>query len=203
MDDAFDAPFRADPDAALREIWRRLARGAADRRSGLHVVQLATVGADGGPRVRSVVLRGVEPSAARLRVHTDRRSGKWAEIAADPRAELHAYDARAKLQVRLRGALRALAAGPEADAAWAATGPGSRTAYRAAIAPGAPLDDPAAADPDPGTRAPADPEAGRDRFAVLLLEATRIEWLWLAHGGHRRALHERGPQGWTGGWIAP
>jgi hypothetical protein len=201
--DETDAPFRDDLDAALAEIWRRLARGAADRRSGFHTVQLATLGLDGAPRVRTVVLRGVEQAAGRLRVHTDRRSGKWAEIAAEPRVELHAYDPRAKLQVRLRGRALPQGEGPLADAAWAASAPGSRACYRAALAPGSALDDPAKADPDPARRAEAGPMEGRDRFAVLLLVAARVEWLWLAAGGHRRAAHERAEGGWTGGWLAP
>lgn len=205
--DETDAHFRDDLDAALAEIWRRLARGAADRRSGFHTVQLATLGLDGAPRVRTVVLRGVEQSAGRLRVHTDRRSAKWAEIAAEPRVELHAYDARAKLQVRMRGRVLPQGEGPLADAAWAASSPGSRACYRAAQAPGATLDDPAEADPDPARRTEAAPLDGRDRFAVLLLEAARVEWLWLAAGGHRRAVHERAAgepgAGWVGRWLAP
>jgi hypothetical protein len=205
--DETDAPFRDDLDAALAEIWRRLARGAADRRSGFHTVQLATLGLDGAPRVRTVVLRGVEQAAGRLRVHTDRRSAKWAEIAAEPRVELHAYDPRAKLQVRMRGRILPQAEGPVADAAWAASSPGSRACYRAALAPGSALHDPAEADSEPALRAQADPQDGRDRFAALLLEATRVEWLWLAAGGHRRAAHERGAgergAGWAGRWLAP
>jgi hypothetical protein len=157
--------------------------------------------------VRTVVLRGVEAAAGRLRVHTDRRSAKWAEIAAEPRVELHAYDARAKLQVRLRGRVLPQAEGPLADAAWTASAPGSRACYRAALAPGLSLADPAEADPDPARRAEAGELEGRDRFAVLLLEAARVEWLWLAAGGHRRAAHERvggdPGAGWTGRWLAP
>lgn len=199
--DESDAPFRDDLDVALAEIWRRLARGAADRRSGFHTVQLATLGLDGAPRVRTVVLRGAEAAAGRLRIHTDTRSAKWAELAAEPRVELHAYDARAKLQLRLRGLAQAQDSGPLADAAWAATGPGSRRIYAGALAPGAALTDPAAADPQDATADGADD--GRARFAAILLAPERIEWLWLASGGHRRAVHERGAAGWTGRWLVP
>jgi hypothetical protein len=98
-----DAHFYNDLDATLGELWRRLARRVADRRSGFHTVQLASIGPDGMPWVRTVVLRGVEAAARRLRVHTDRRSAKFAEPAARPAVEVCAYDPRAKIQLRLRG----------------------------------------------------------------------------------------------------
>jgi hypothetical protein len=197
------APSPADLTAALEEIRARLARGAADRRSAFHTAQLATAGLDGGPRVRTVVLRGADLGAARLRIHTDRRSPKAAEIAAEPRVELHLYDPRARLQLRLRGLARVEAEGAAADEAWRRSAPGSRVCYRGPFAPGAPLPAPGAADPGPEARAPADPDAGRDRFAAVAIAAERIDALWLAASGHRRALFRREGEGWSGGWIAP
>ncbi|MGD9409624.1 MAG: pyridoxamine 5'-phosphate oxidase, partial [Thiohalocapsa sp.] len=54
-----DEHFYNDLDATFDQVWQRLGRGAVDRRSGFHTVQLASVGLDGAPRVRTVVLRGV------------------------------------------------------------------------------------------------------------------------------------------------
>lgn len=199
----FDAAFYDDLDATLAEIWSRLARGAADRRAAMHVVQLATLGADGGPRVRSLVLRGAAASERRLRLHTDRRSPKAAEIAAEPRAEMCAYDPGAKIQIRARGRLALHLHDAEADAAWAASRPGSRVCYRAPFAPGAGIDRPDGGDPGDAAREPDDPEAGRDRFAALTLDVERLDWLYLAARGHRRAAFDWTGDGWGGRWLAP
>lgn len=197
-----DVPAQpTDPAAFLADAWSRLVRGAADRRCGFHTVQLATLAAD-GPRARTVVLRGADPAAGTLRLHTDARSPKAAEIAADPRVELVAYDARWKLQVRARGTATLHAEDAVADAAWAATGPGSRTIYRTPSPPGADLSDAADGDLTEALRSAAE-DAGRENFRVVLVAVARLDILSLAAAGHRRAAFVRGPSGWTGGWLAP
>ena len=206
-----DTRFYNDLEASLAELWRQLGRGAADRRSAMHTVQLATTGADDGlPRVRTLVLRGVEPEQRRLRLHTDRRSRKVAELAVCPRVELCAYDPGAKIQVRARGSAEILV-GPAADAAWSASEPGSRICYGAPHAPGSLLDDPHDGDipralPDlPESDKPADEpaESGRAHFAVLLITVSGLDWLYLAARGHRRASFDWVDGHWQGHWRAP
>ena len=75
-----------DLDDVLAESFRLLARGVADRRSPFHTPTLASLNADGAPSLRTVVLRGFDPARRELRVHTDARSAKLAELAAEPRA---------------------------------------------------------------------------------------------------------------------
>jgi len=199
VSDGFDAAFRDDLAETLAEAWRRLTRGSADRRSGFHTVQLATV-ADGAPRVRTVVLRAVAPSQRLIRIHTDARSAKAAELAADARVEVCGYDAQAKMQIRLRGLASLHAGDAVADAAWAASGQGSRMAYRAAVAPGAPLERPE--DVDPQTRAPLS-DLGRENFMAVTVAVARLEWLYLAASGHRRALYEWSGAALCARWLAP
>lgn len=201
-DAALDRAFYDDLDGARAEAWRRLARGVADRRSGFHTVQLATLGADGGPRVRTVVLRGVDAAARTLRAHTDARSDKATQMETDARAEICAYDAQAKIQIRARGVIAADRDGAAADAAWAGSAPGSRLCYRAAHGPGAPLQTPAQADPTEAMRQ-AGPDVGRENFMAMLLTVERLEWLYLAARGHRRAAFDWDGTGWRGRWLAP
>jgi hypothetical protein len=198
-----EAAFYDNLEGSLAEAWMRLARATVDRRSPLHTVQLASLGADGGPRVRTLVLRGVDPEARLLRLHTDRRSPKAAEFATDPRAELCAYDPKAKIQIRARGRIVVHADDPIADAAWTASQPGSRICYRAVHAPGAPLGDPAQGDPTPEARAPEHPDAGRRHFTALALTVERLDWLYLAARGHRRAGFAWTGDRWEGRWLAP
>lgn len=170
-----------------------LVRGAADRRHAFHTPSVATIGRDGAPRVRTVVLRAAEPATRTLRFHTDRRSGKAAELAADPRVSLHAYGAGEKLQLRLDGRATLHRDDAVADAAWAATRPFSRACYRLAAAPGQAASDPYAALAEAGEG----PEAGREAFSAVTVAVERMEVLYLAAAGHRRALFD-----WRGGTLA-
>jgi len=170
--------FADELGETLAEAFRLLARGVADRRSPIHTPSLASIGADGAPRLRTLVLRGFDAAARTLRLHTDHRSGKAAEIAADPRVALHAYDAGAQVQLRLGGHASLHTEDAIADAAWAASTANARLVYTTTLAPGA-----AIAAPD----LPPPASDGRDHFAVLVMRFDALEWLWLSSAGHRRA----------------
>jgi len=202
--------FYDDLDAALDEAWRRLARGAADRRSSLHTPMIATVAPDGAPEVRTVVLRGADPATGVLRCHTDARSAKVAAIGAEPRVQLAFYDPRAKIQIRASGLAAVHRTDDRAGEAWRATGLHSRRCYLADPAPGTPIDGPGSGLPDHlATAAPeeTESEAGRANFAVVTVRVAALDWLYLAARGHRRARFERAAEeagtGWKGQWLVP
>ena len=81
-----------DLDKAFSAIWRMLGEGASDRRSIFHTPALVSVGLDGWPKARTVVLRSVDRESATLRCHTDLRSPKVAELEGNPRVGVLAYD---------------------------------------------------------------------------------------------------------------
>ncbi|MGG5808115.1 pyridoxamine 5'-phosphate oxidase family protein [Falsiroseomonas sp. CW058] len=186
--------MRTLPDA-LAEAFRHLARGVTDRRHPFHTPTLATIGTDGAPRARTLVLRGFDAAARTLRLHTDLRSGKAAELAADPRCALHLYDAAGGVQIRLAGRATLHRDDAVADAAWAGSRVMSRAVYAVEPGPGTPI-----AAPLP---APSDAGAGRTRFAVITVRFDSLDWLELAATGHRRARFD-----WTTGapeatWLVP
>lgn len=183
-------------DGILSDAWDRLRRGVVDRRSAFHAPTVATVDVDGAPRARTMILRAAEPGPWRLRFHTDRRAPKVAELAINPRLAIHVYDPGAKLQVRLEGRGRILTDGPEADAAWAASRPQSRECYRVDQAPSTPI-------PAGDAWAWGDVD-GRDAFSILQVDITRVEWLYLAITGHRRARFDRAADGAIDSrWLVP
>jgi pyridoxamine 5'-phosphate oxidase len=185
MTDPRETPaFANDLDEMLAHAWRHVAGGVKDRRSPFHTPSVGTIGRDGRPRLRTVVLRGVEPATARLRFHTDARAGKVAELAADPRIALHVYDAPGKLQIRIEGSAVVHREGALAEQSWRAARMTSRAVYATQPAPGSALDEPDA------FRQPADEGeiiAGRPHFCVVEVALETLETLWLAHDGHRRA----------------
>ena len=177
--------FQDDLPATLAEAWRCLRTGAASRRSAFHHPTVATIGRDGFPRARTMILRAADPEARRLRFHTDLRGEKVAELGTAPRIAVHAYDPGHKLQVRLTGFGHVHHGDEIAREAWRQSQPMSQACYGVVPPPGSPLNEGGAFTlPEPHSPALA---AGEANFAVLLVEVMAIETLYLAHRGHRRA----------------
>lgn len=196
----------ADLALAGQELWKRLVRASRDRRSPWHTPVVATVGTDGAPRARVMVLRAVEPDTRSLRLHTDLRAAKVAELARDARVALLFYDAPGKLQLRVEGRGWIESHGEAAEAAWDATRPFSRRCYIAPIAPGTPAERPVSGLPDAlEGREPTveESEAGRPNFAILRVEAQVLEFLHLAVTGHRRAILRWREDRYDAGWLIP
>ena len=192
--------FYDDLEASLAELWRLLGEGAARGRSGFHLPALATLAPDGRPRLRTVVLRAADREAGTLRFHCDRRSAKAAELAAAPACALAAYDADAKVQIRVEGTANLHTDDAAAEAAWAGSRAMSRVCYGAAPAPGTALP---AGDAYTLPDEAAATEVGRPHFAAVVVRAAALEFLYLDRRGHRRAGWRRDGDGWVGGWLAP
>lgn len=191
-------------DAVLADATSHLIRAARDRKSPMHVPVVGTADGD----LRMMVLRDCTANIGLLRFHTDARSAKVQAIGAQGSASVLAFDPEAKVQLRLSGAARVEVSGAIADAAWAAASEYARRCYLAMAAPGTPT-------AEAGSGLPTEVEGirpneqqllpARANFAVLLIEPTALDWLYLAHDGHRRAQFTRpGPdQDWQGTWVIP
>lgn len=197
-------PSPASLEAVLDDAWARLEGGLTRRHDPFHQGVLATIGLDGAPSARYVVVREVDRAAGMVGFHTDARSAKPAELARAPRVSLCLFGE--SVQLRLSGEARVLREGPVVDAAWARTGMLARRCYLAEPAPGTDADMPLSGLPEawverpPG---PAESEAGRVNFALVEITLDGVEWLHLAHAGHRRARFRRAGDGWTGRWCVP
>jgi len=118
------------------------------------------------------------------------------------------YHPQAKVQLRLSGIGSVQTTGPEADAAWQQASLYGQRCYLADPAPGSPVDAPTSG-LDPGIEGqkptPEQVAPARAHFAILLVEVQKIEWLYLAHGGHRRAIFDwnRATSHWDGRWLVP
>lgn len=195
--------FRDDLELTLAECWRLLQEGATSRHSAFHVPTVATLDEHGLPELRTMVLRAAEPERRLLRFHTDRRSAKIAQVARRPSGAIHIYDKPSGIQLRLAASLSIEMDGDEVEAAWAASRSFSRICYRVTEAPGREVEHPDAVAFDHDAA-----DEGRGQFCILLARVHRIEWLHLAHAGHRRAVFELNDEDaavaeWTGRWLVP
>lgn len=183
-------PWAADLTTFRAQVWERLVRGVHDRHAPARHPTLATIGTDGMPQARTVVLRAADKTGATVHIHTDLHSAKVAELRADPRAALHVWDPSPHLQVRIEAEVAILSGAQVADI-WHRVPEASRVAYGSAPAPGQPIEAALAYEKSP------DPAA----FAVLRLSVQAIDALHLGPD-HRRARFERADD-WAGRWLAP
>lgn len=191
-------------DDVLMDIGTRLQTAAQDRRSAMHMPVVGTSDGD----LRMMVLRACDPDLAALRFHTDARSPKVGKIGEGARVSLLTFDPEAKIQIRAHGQGRIETSGAIVEGAWADASEYARRCYLAEAGPGTPATGPVSG-------LPADVEGirpnyeqllpARENFAVLLVSLTSLDWLYLAHNGHRRAKFSRGEPGqpWQGTWVIP
>ena len=194
--DQLKPPFFDDLDASLAHAWRLLTRGVNDRRSGFHTPAIVTVGLDGAPAMRTVVLRHVDEAQRRIRFHTDARAPKLAELAREPRLGALFYDFKSKLQLRLNGQAMIHAPGTAlALECWEQSQEKSRLCYAQLAAPRSDLTRPEQGD--------ARGSGGVEYFSVVVIEVQKLEWLYLHHEGHRRAVFDWRDGAWSKQWVAP
>jgi pyridoxamine 5'-phosphate oxidase len=166
--------------------WRPLLRAAREREGRRshqnRWLQLATVGVDGTPRVRTLVFRGWGGPAA-LDLLTDGRSAKGAELALQPAVEICWLLPRARCQFRLRGVVQALdpeLEQQELERHWQALSPSGRALW-AWPEPGRPLAGAGAFPQQWPTEAPR-PE----HFQLLRCVLNEVELLELCGHPHLR-----------------
>ncbi|UEP51715.1 pyridoxamine 5'-phosphate oxidase family protein [Burkholderia ambifaria] len=183
-------------------LWSCLESGVGTQRSPFTMVQAATLGLDGAPKVRTIVLRQVSRADRLLAFHTDARSEKVEELRRDSRIAVVANDLDALVQIRAEGVASICDDEAQRRAIWQSSRPHTLLLYRAPLRPGTPIESPEEAHvtPSPGD-APTDD--GYRNFCFVHVTVTRIDWLELARGGHRRAVFDLNDDGYEGRWIAP
>lgn len=192
--------FYDDLDLSLAEAWRMVTDGVTNRRSPCHTPTVATIGLDGAPRLRTVVLRAAEVDARTLRFHTDLRGAKVAEIGRDPRIGVHFYNPEAKIQLRLSGRATIHPVDDGGAEAWAGSRSASRICYSILPGPGTPIGQGAGFTLASSAEAI---EAGVAHFAAVCVHVGELEWLYLHGDGHRRARFSWGNDQIVASWLAP
>lgn len=194
--------FTGDLTRARDSAWSLIARGVTDRRFAFHTPTVASIAEDGAPALRTVVLRACDPARRLVRFHTDLRSRKAAELARDPRAQVHFYDPGMKVQIRLAGLASVKPIGAGGRDAWDGSRMASRACYAIVPGPGAAIDGPDAYRQASGER---EILAGDVNFAAVEIVAHELDWVHLHAAGHRRARFrwDSGSAAWNATWLAP
>ena len=170
--------------------WRTLLRGAREREGrspAARWLQLATVAADGTPRVRTLVFRGWADAAA-MDLLADGRSAKAAEIKHQPAVELCWLLPKARCQFRLRGQVSALPIeeeGQERQRHWQGLTPTGRALW-GWPEPGAAFD---GAGEFPAELADETPLP--EHFQLLPIDLSQVELLELRDHPHQRRRWQR------------
>lgn len=188
-------------EKTLNEAWQRLEDGVGDRHSTFHLAKIGTVTLDGRPTQRTVVLRAANGIEKLLRFHTDKRSTKIAELSANPAISVIFYDPASKVQIRIDGTAQVHHDNDVSRNAWAETRSFSKACYLATEPPGSEVEAPPTA---PTYDADAD-DIAYENFCAVTIDVTRLEWMHLASGGHKRAAYTwaKGQDTPTMSWIAP
>ncbi|MCR6497471.1 pyridoxamine 5'-phosphate oxidase family protein [Shinella sp. CPCC 101442] len=183
----------------LATIWERL-DAAATSRSPFNFLQLATTGADGAPQLRTIVLRGCNVERGTLSFVTDMRSPKIREIQDEPRVALVGFDPTASVQLRLSGKAAIVSDEAERRAMWEALRERTLILFDAPHAPGTVLGD---GNQPLEAVEPSATGSAYDRFALVTVTLTRLEWLDLSPPDHIRYAFERQGADWRGTRLAP
>ncbi|QCB48125.1 pyridoxamine 5'-phosphate oxidase family protein [Hydrogenophaga sp. PAMC20947] len=172
-------------------LWRELDHAVTQRGHAWRTPVLATTDTLGMPQARTVVLRAVDAGALQLRIYTDRRSAKVAELQGQAMASLVFWSSELQWQLRVSARFEVMTQGDEVNSAWERVRQTASAAdYLTPASPGS--ERPAVA--------PGEGRAGTPHhLAVLMAQVESMDWLALSRAGHQRAR-------WQGGqlsWLVP
>lgn len=190
------------PHDIYQTAWAMLKSATVNRREACHLGNVATIGLDGRPKVRTVVLRDVNEQSQTIRFHTDGRAHKVGELAANPNIEAHFYDQPANIQIRVSGiAVVETTAMPTAKQAWAAARDMSKVCYRINAGPGTRLEAQDGYGYLPYEKGDTDP--GEAHFRTVTIKVDRLEVVILKLNANRRAVFDVVDGKVDGRWVVP
>lgn len=162
--------------------WAALKVAAVDPQAGFRYLTICTVDAALRPQARTVVLRHCADDRRTLTFHTDMRSPKWQEMAANPQVSVLGYCHQRRLQLRMAGQAECYAAGSDiARAAWHGLPQHTRQTYTG----GPPGETREIADE---TRDATAAEAGESRFGIVIVRVSVLDAYQLQRNDNQRAL---------------
>ncbi|MFL2679533.1 MAG: pyridoxamine 5'-phosphate oxidase family protein [Alphaproteobacteria bacterium] len=181
--------FYDNLDLTLEEIKYLLTRGIKDRKSCFHYTVLSTINNE-FPESRTVILRNFNEENFELNIHSDLRSKKINQIIKNKNISCLFYDDKKKIQIRINGQAEIE---KSYKPSWEKLTNWSKRCYLSTAQPGTEVTEPSSGFPDKFINDSPNNEdsiKGLKNFSVIRIVIRRIEWLYLASQGHRRANYE-------------
>ncbi|MGB0715858.1 MAG: hypothetical protein ACPGXK_08265 [Phycisphaerae bacterium] len=193
----------------LEKIWDQLEEAVTRRAHSFHLPVLTTIGLNGIPDARVVVLRSAARQHCCISCHTDSRSPKAIQLVRCAHATWVFYDHQQRIQVRVSGqtSIAGVDGSEAAINAWNNVSQSERQSYLGPHPPSQRASQPTSNLPAgmPG-RAPTEQEIqfAKQNFRLITTHINRIDWLWLRDEGHRRAMFEWDESGRSSAhWLEP
>jgi pyridoxamine 5'-phosphate oxidase len=187
------------------DCWERIYAGSKSAKHSFHLVTLSTIDVN-EPAIRTVVLREVNPIEKTLNIHTDYRSPKVKQIQDNPMVAILLYDFESRIQIRLKAKATVHYKDDVCKNAWNKSRLESKRCYLAMSSPSSRIDFPD--DGLPKNLSVKDltednVQPGFENFVVIKSIVTELDWLYLNHKGHRRALYKISNTDLEMNWILP
>ena len=182
--------FYNDLSGVLERSWLLLEQSIEDPTSPVRTPVLISVSADGLAQGRTVVLRAFNRQQRQLKIYTDVRSEKVAQLRTQPVCTLVAYQPNPMIQLRLKTNTVVNHNNEITREAWAVMPGPNRCNYLTNPNPGS--ISVKATDGRPVINAESVPtndenEIAYSHFSVIVFAINELEWLYLPRRGHRRA----------------
>lgn len=182
MNNTFENQSQHLPENLVAIVWQELIRATKDRHHAWKRPAFATIGLDGNPQVRTIVLRHANQSLSTLYAYTDLRSPKCEEISKCNRAQLAFWSERLRWQLRVSLDASIHRHGDLVDSAWASVSQSkSSKDYLGNQSPGTLMSSNKFNDEFLSEATP------NHHLAVLSFKVTSMDWLELGKDLHRRA----------------
>ena len=177
-------------DDFLEFGWAQIYRGKADKKSPARHPTFVTLGADGFPNARTLVMRRCNQKDNQIEFHTDTTSSKMFALKENPRAGIHIWLPKVQLQIQM-DVIVEVNVGDITIPYWRNVPTNSRVAYGTIPSPGTVIENSLAYNYNPDQR----------RFAVLVCDIQSMQLLLLGVK-HIRA-HYKKSRNWEGEWLSP
>ncbi len=176
----------------FEELNDELHKGVHKKGHPFRYFTLATVGANGLARLRTVVLRQVSQDL-KLTIYTDNRTKKVAHIKANSQVSLLLYHPKNLLQLKIEGTAHLVFDEERLKKYWSGVQPSSRKDYITENSPGTEITNPDEVSYLEDT----------NYFLMIDIVPEKIEYLKLKRPNHIRAKFVKENEDWNGIFLVP